>query len=136
MRSFIIFILHHIVTCLVTVDGVWIVNWIYWSPTQIHSITTASLRTLSVSKSQLNISQQFTAIVTPANLVTAELQTLQLCRLKTLPLGSEIYSLGTDRREDTFSERTPRKRPFFHVESLPSNSYSYACSVHVTLLPP
>jgi hypothetical protein len=27
----------------------------------------------------------------------------------------EIYSLGTDRREDTLSERTPRNRPLFHV---------------------
>jgi hypothetical protein len=33
---------------LVTIDGVWIGNRIYWILSQLHSITTESLRTLSV----------------------------------------------------------------------------------------
>jgi hypothetical protein len=38
------------VLIVVTIDGYWIDNWIYWILSQLHSITTESLRTLSVSQ--------------------------------------------------------------------------------------
>jgi hypothetical protein len=138
---------------LVTVDGYWIVNWIYYSQsyTQVQ-YNRVSPDSLSLTTHDWLYHSNSAAIVTAATLVTGELlvpflfrgyqltnSTLQQLRRLWRPnpgyqLNSEVYDLWSDCREDNafgigclaITKETGTLRP--RACTLPSNVYSMACT--------